>query len=116
MPGVRVRVYGCYCSWNCAKRHLLSLGNRSWFSLLAITALKLGARLPIIMSLKNKPPSQETKQSITNKVLYDKFLSQVVIQTHIRIPHTVTTTQEKELGSPVVYGDDVSISHASLLI
>lgn len=116
MPGLRVRVYGCYCSWNCAKRHLLSLGNRSWFSLLAITALKLGARLPIIMSLKNKPPSRETKQSIVDKDLYYKFLSQVIVQKHIMIPHMVTLKEEEEVGSPVVYGDEVSISHVSLVI
>lgn len=67
------------------------------------------------MSLKNKPPSEETKQSITNKVLYDKFISQVSIKQHIMIPHIIAA-KEEEVGSPVVYDDDVSISHASLVI
>lgn len=71
--------------------------------------------MPIIVSLKNKPPSPETKQTITNKVLYDKFISQMGIQKHIMIPHMMTI-KEEEVGSPVVYDDDVSISHASFVI
>lgn len=40
-------VYGQFCSWNCAKRQLGRLGNRPWFALLAITALRTGAKLPL---------------------------------------------------------------------
>ena len=40
-------VYGQCCSWNCAKRELRRIGNRPWFALLAITALRTGANLPL---------------------------------------------------------------------
>lgn len=39
--------FGWYCSWNCAKRDLLRMRNRPWFALMAITALRSGAKLPI---------------------------------------------------------------------
>lgn len=114
VPGIRIRVHGNYCSWNCAKRDLLCIGNRPWFSLLAITALKLGAQLPIIMSKIGRPPDKKTKQTISNHVLYEKFISQVTSKKHIMIPHYHTTSEDA--GSPIVYDDDVSISHASLVI
>lgn len=54
VPGKCVCAFGNYCSWNCAKRALLRLRTRPWFALMAITALKTGAKLPISIEPTDK--------------------------------------------------------------
>lgn len=54
VPSSHLGIYGNYCSWNCAKRALLKLRTRRWFSLMAITAIRTGAKLPIRISDENK--------------------------------------------------------------
>lgn len=54
VPRSHLGIFGNYCSWNCAKRDLLRLRTRQWFSLMAITAIRTGATLPIRISDHNK--------------------------------------------------------------
>jgi hypothetical protein len=55
---------GRFCSWNCAKRRLIGLRNRPWFTLMAITAIKSGAKLPIRPSETGKPPTLKNKEVV----------------------------------------------------
>lgn len=57
-----IGIHGSYCSWNCAKRGLLSMRINPWFAWLSIVAVKSGAKLPIIASPTQKPPLANTKQ------------------------------------------------------
>ena len=105
VPRSPVGIYGVYCSWNCAKRGLLGLRTRPWFALLAITALKSGATLPIVIAPKGKKPA--CPQIVKN---VPSFPIQLI--RHVTIPYY---TECELLGEPVVY-PSTSISHASLLI
>lgn len=62
----------------------MGLQPRNWFTLLAITALKMGARLPIVPSENGKSPLMGTKQVI-------KYIPEDLDQTRnvslLRIPH-----------------------------
>ena len=84
-----VGLFGVYCSWNCAKRGLLGLRTRPWYSLLAITAIKTGAKLPIVLSPTGKPPPAYSKQ-IVKKI--PPSLNVKVVQ-HVCIP--IITPDEK---------------------
>lgn len=88
-----IGLFGAYCSWNCAKRALFDLRTRQWFSLLAITALKLGATLPIVMSDRGKPPQNKIKQIVCRDKIdfFDKtlFYKQSIVIPQLALPLAV---------------------------
>jgi hypothetical protein len=86
----RIGLFGNYCSWNCAKRGLLGLRNRPWYALLAITAIKTGATLPIRLSEKGKPPPQNETQIVK------------------QIPSSLTVEIVKYISIPHIYPDSAS--------
>lgn len=85
-----VGFFGSYCSFNCAKRALFDLRVKPWFTLLAITALKLGATLPIKMSERGKPPQQEEKQVVSREKL-DCFDKKIIYRKSIVISQLPAT-------------------------
>lgn len=106
---------GRYCSWNCAKRRLIGLRNRPWFALLAITALKTGARLPIVASEEGKPPHPKYKEVVR---FIPKSVNLLKLDQHFHTPE-LPTIQEGEEGEeggesgPVVF-ESVSMIQSSL--
>jgi hypothetical protein len=105
VPGYTVGIYGCYCSWNCAKRCLLDVSNRPWFALLAITALKTGARLPIKVFPARVCPPKKFKEIV--RVLPDD-LKQVRFVNSLTAPFKV---EAQELTEPTeVYEANTHIS------
>lgn len=109
-----VGLFGTYCSWNCAKRALFQLRTRTWFALLAITALQLGATLPIQMSESGKPPAPETKKVVLRQRI-PHFRKNIVFQHSIHIgqllfTHSTNTEigggeegRDEEEGEPIAY-------------
>lgn len=97
-----VGLFGNYCSWNCAKRGLLGLRNRPWFSLMGITCLKTGASLPIRMSEKGKPPLPEEKQ-IVKKIPSSLFVF-IMENIHYRqFTNPSTNPEEEEDTEPISF-------------
>lgn len=92
IPGV----YGIFCSWNCAKRYLLRLGNRPWFALMAITALRTGCRLPILVNGNEKQIVRFIPKDLAN-VMMRKYI-------HTPLPPITETEGETRSDSqPEVY-------------
>ena len=101
VPRSPLGLYGTFCSWNCAKRRLVCLRTRPWFGLLARTAIKTGAKLPIIASARGCPPQSTVKQV----VLFDP---RIVIQriSYITIPEPTLYNASSilaEEGEPEVF-------------
>lgn len=99
-PRNRHGAYGLfnrYCSWNCAKRGLLGLRNRPWFSSLSLIAKRSGATFPIKASETGKPPLPHEKQIIR----FLPTLSPLQLQPVVQIPYIaiiVETTSSPENG------------------
>jgi len=90
-------LYGSYCSWNCAKRGLLGLRSRAWFTLLAITAMKTGAKLPIKISLLGKSPDKKDCQVVRKipPLLFIR-LKTLGIQ-YIPLPHQLSSSTSSDI-------------------
>lgn len=86
----------------------MCIRTRNWFSLLARTAIKTGATLPIYPSPKGRPPDPTIKQV----VLFDPHLYVRVIS-YITIPEptfsSATSTSEEE---PEVFEVESTIQSA----
>ena len=70
-----VGICGRYCTWNCAKRGLLNMKIKPWFSWLSIVALKAGCKLPIIASNTGECPSKQISKYQKRKIplyVYEK--------------------------------------------
>lgn len=107
-----IALFGTYCSWNCSKRALFDLRTRPWFSLMAITALQLGARLPITMSDRKQPPLKKDKQIVSQKRItwFDKKIiykeSIIITQLPTRNPSAnpeAEGEEEEEEAEPVAF-------------
>lgn len=93
VPRDPVGIYGSYCSWNCAKRDLLNLRSRSWFALLAITAIRMGAKLPIKVFPTHVKPSKKYMQTVQ---YIPADLQKVSVVSFIRIPFYKPITQDDD--------------------
>lgn len=101
VPSSHLGIYGNYCSWNCAKRALLRVRTRRWFSLMAITAIRTGAKLPIrIFQDKKDCIPLFVPQSLRN-VIY-------VSNIHIQEPPPLKTIEEEE-EEPTPFSDVLPI-------
>lgn len=102
VPGSPLGVFGCYCCWNCAKRGLLDLRTRSWFALMAITALRTGATLPIRVFPTGVQPPADQQQRVR---YIPVALRKVQLVKHVRIPLIAlpSISEEEPLEEPEVY-------------
>lgn len=110
-----VGLSGRYCSWNCAKRRLIGLRNRPWFALMAITALKSGAKLPLRPSESGKPPHRKYKEVV--KVIPNVSVYSLQPPLFCPTPPSqtvmeVASSSPEEEPEPVVF-ESVSMVHSS---
>lgn len=113
-PKDRLGRYGLYhrfCSWNCAKRGLLGLKTKPWFTLLGISALFSGASLPIHASEYGQPPCASHKQIVRHIPPFRNVNLYPVIQIPLLQHEKKTETEEEQ---PQVYDSVVSITQSTL--
>lgn len=106
-----IGLYGCYCSWNCAKRGLFGLRTRPWYALLSITAIKTGAKLPIKISPLGRPPDKKDRQIVCRipflsvirvKSIGIKYLPLPACQLSSSISSDIETEPEPEVFESII--------------